>query len=201
MHYLDHKEHAESWLRPRHPFVAVHDTTIAGIALYLAVVSDGWLQPYFVVVVAMFSTSALHHWLPLREWHHRVDRSMTQIMIAGTPLPYTEIIRDSGYVLWLAVLWIWAVVSVTIKLTSGRLIGEGVVPASVYVVTGVLAVAVMLPVDKGSGGWTFLFWSGVGLYLLQFLSYNLRWFDVFPDKFGYRETQHVILLFGSYVMP
>jgi len=194
MRFLQHQEHTDSYLRPRHPFVAVHDIIVSVAAIFLVLVTDGWLQAYFVVVVAMFATSALHHSLSLREWHHRIDRSMIQIMIAGTPMPYTEVILENGYGLWFALLWAWAGLSVIIKLTSGYLIGEGLLPAFVYVVTGALAITVMFSIDMGSNNWTFLFWSGVALYFLQFLSYNLKWFDVFPGKFGYRESQHLILL-------
>ena len=115
-------------------------------------------------------------------------------MIAGTPLPYAEYIFGNGQSWWFAALWFWAVVFVFMKIVSGRLMYQGFWPSVVYVVTGLLAVVVMVPVTLQSLGWTALFWLGVGFYALQLISYNRKWFDFYPERFGYREVQHLILL-------
>lgn len=194
MKFLRYQEGYKLWWRSRHPFVAFHDIVVTISALFLVSISQGWLQLYFFVVTAMFATSGLHHWLPYQSWHHRLDRSMILIMIAGTPLPYTEYILGSGGGWWFLILWLWTLVFMFVKIVFGRLMYQGLLPSSVYAVTGLLAVVVMLPVDLQSFWWFILFWFGVGLYGLQLFSYNQKWFDFYPEHFGYREVQHLILL-------
>lgn len=194
MSILEYQEGVKKSYRPRHPFVAVHDIAIAIGALFFIFATEDWSRLYFVVVLVMFFASALHHWLPYRQWHHRLDRSAIQVMIAGTPLPYVEYIFGNGDSWWFVVLWLWAIVFVVVKIVSGRLMYQGFWPSLVYAVTGLLAVVVMVPVNLDSFWWSSLFWLGVGLYGLQLFSYNRKWFDFYPERFGYREVQHIILL-------
>ncbi len=194
MRALAYQEDVKAWFRPRHPVVAMHDSVVAIGALCLALTAETWLQYYLCIVGLMFGVSALHHWLPYAAWHHRLDRSMIQIMIAGTPLPYVPEIVTAGTVWWLVALWIWALGFLALKLLAGQLMYRGLWPAVVYAVTGLLAVGVMWPVRVDEAGWATLFWLGVVLYALQLVSYNRKWFDVVPRHFGYREVQHLILL-------
>jgi hemolysin III len=194
MNYLKYEESVKKWYRPRHPFVAAHDLVVVVVVTIFSLITSSWQQLYFLVVVAMFAVSSLHHWLPYESWHHRLDRSMIQIMIAGTPLPYTIEIIGNGDFMLLVLLWGSAVLFFIIKIVFGYLTRQGFWSAAVYVVTGLLAVAVMIPVQSKSIFWTVIFWSGVGIYALQLLSYNRKWFDFFPERFGYREVQHLMLL-------
>jgi hemolysin III len=193
MTFLQYEEGSKSNYQPRHPFVALHDVFIAFIAIGLIFVTVDGVRLYFVAVTLMFAVSALHHWLPYQTWHYRLDRSAIQIMIAGTPLPYTEYIVANGNELLLTVLWLWALAFVLVKIFLGRLMYQGFIPSVVYTVTGLLAVMVMLPVSLGSIWWGLIFWLGVALYGLQLFSYNKKWFDFYPERFGYREVQHLIL--------
>jgi hemolysin III len=194
MGFLQHQEGVKSFYQPRHPFVALNDMAIVSSALLLVYVTDDWLRLYFVVVVVMFTASALHHWLSNQNWNYRLDRSAIQVMIAGTPLPYAEYIFANGDAWWLLMLGSWAAVFVVAKALFGKLMYQGFWPSVVYVVTGLLAVVVMVPVSLQSIWWSIIFWLGVGLYVLQLFSYNRKWFDFFPERFGYREVQHLILL-------
>lgn len=194
MRFFRYEEGVKSWLRPRHPFVSLHDIVVVCLASYLVLITERWVRLYFVVVVLMFAVSALHHWLPSRGWHDRLDRSAIQMMIAGTTLPYAEDILANGGGWWLGVLWLWATVLILIKIAFDTLLSKGVWLPRVYVITGVLAVVAMTPVGLQLELWAILFWLGVGLYTLQLISYNKQWFDLHLNAFGYREVQHLILL-------
>lgn len=194
MKCLQYEEGAKPWCRPRHPFVSWHDIGIASFAFVFVYFTENWLRWYFVVVAVMFAISALHHWLPNRGWHYRLDRSAIQVMIAGTTLPYTEYIFANGAGWWFGVLWIWALVFILIKIVFGKLMCQGLWPSVVYAGTGLLAIIVMLQAGLQSQWWLTLFWLGVGLYGLQLFSYNRKWFDFYLGKFGHREVQHLILL-------
>jgi hemolysin III len=194
MRFFEYEEGIKHWCRPRHPFVSLHDITIVCLALFFVYATEDWLRLYFVIVAVMFAISALHHWLPDQRWHCRLDRSAIQIMIAGTTLPYAEYILASGGGWWFGMLWVWATVLMLIKITFGSLMSHGWLPPMVYVVTGLLAVMVMVPVGLQLESWAILFWLGVGFYTIQLIPYNKKWFDFYLEKFGYREVQHLILL-------
>jgi len=193
MRFFQYEEGIKSWRRPRHPFVSLHDIAVVCLALFFVFMTERWVRLYFVVVVVMFTISALHHWLPNSGWHYRLDRSAIQIMIAGTTLPYAEDILASGG-WWFWILWIWAAVFILLKIMFDKLWSESVWLPRVYFITGVLAVFAMAPVGLRWEGWAILFWLGVGLYTLQLFSYNKQWFNFHLDAFGYREVQHLILL-------
>jgi hemolysin III len=194
MSLLQYEEGVKTWHRPRHPLVALQDMVIVSLALCLINLTENWTEWYFIAVAVMFTVSTLHHWLSYQSWHHRLDRSAIQIMIAGTPLPYVEYIFANGDGWMFGFIWIWVAVFISAKIIFGRLMNRGLWPSVVYAATGLLAVTVMAPVELQSSTWGILFWSGVGLYALQLFSYNRKWFDFYPEKFGYREVQHLILL-------
>lgn len=192
---LRYREGEKTWWQPRHPFVAVHDLVLVMMSGALLMFANGvWTQGYFLVTMIMFGVSALHHWLRYQAWHHRLDRAMIHIMVAGTTLPYTELVLVNGGGVWLVVLWGWATVFVIAK-SFGRLISQGVLPAVVYTVTGGVAVVVMLPIHTKFEPlfWLACFWVGVVVYSVQQLTYSCRWFDVYPQRFGFREVQHLLL--------
>ena len=58
---------------------------------------------------------------------------------------------------------------------------------------GVGSITIMTSVSVYVAIWYVLFWAGVALYALQFISFNLKLFDWWPNYFGYREVQHVLL--------
>lgn len=194
MNIIKYTECNKAWYRPRHPVVALHDIGLVGMALALTNITSGYLQTYFFVVAAMFAVSAIHHWLPYHEWPHRLDRAMIQVMIAGTTLPYTQTLVENGGRWLLMVLWVWALTFFSIKLMFGCLMYRGVFPSCVYVVTGILGIVAMSSVGIPSTWWLVAAWLGVTLYALQLFVYNLQWLDFYPERFGYRESQHLILL-------
>ena len=181
--------HKPAW-RPKRPLVAVPDVAVALVALYLASITTGFAQAYFVIATALFVGSALHHWLPDAVWHHRLDRAMIHLMIMATPLPEFEYIIDVGHGPVFLSLWLWGGAWMVAKLGFGQMMYRGGKPTLVYLATYLLCIASLFGVQFILPWWWFwLKWGGAALYAVQAWVYNRE----FLTDYRRRVLQHIIL--------
>lgn len=191
---LSHNEQTTSIFRPRHPIVCYID--IVGVAIVLFFLS--WnksvaVNLYLLSVLVMYFFSILHHWLPHAEWRQKIDHMMIFIVITMTMMPYWTgpLVFEwapLGPIIILGVM----IIGVTIKWFSimpARLSALMYVAAALPGIVDFLWSWYLLPTP-----WNVLWVIGLFLYAAQLLIYTFRWVDLKPSLFGFRETQHCLLL-------
>lgn len=182
-----------SFLGQRNSVVASNDLIMCSAALVCSLFMSGWVLPYLLVVALMFGVSCMHHWLPYAKWHHKLDRSMIYVLIAGTMLPYFEIIFHSGIVFLFLLACISAVFGVMAKLLSIGM-GQGFVSAGMYSSVGLFSLAPFPWVAHELGAvWSAWFLVGVFLYVLQMVIYNVGWPNPYPELESFRWFQRLVL--------
>ncbi|MEV6241510.1 hemolysin III family protein [Lentzea sp. NPDC051838] len=150
---------------------------------------------YGLTVLGLFGVSALYHrvtWKSdrVRTWMKRLDHSMIFVFIAGTYTPFALLAMDpsTGRVV-LAVVWIGAVLGVTLKLAwphAPRWLG---VP--IYIALGWVAVFVLPELLHHAGvAALVLLLVGGALYTVGAVFYATRWPNPWPSVFGYHEFFH-----------
>jgi hemolysin III len=150
---------------------------------------------YGLTVVGLFGVSALYHrvtWKSdrVRTWMKRLDHSMIFVFIAGTYTPFALLAMDAptGRIV-LTVVWIGAVLGVTLKLAwphAPRWLG---VP--IYIALGWVAVFVLPELLHHAGvAALVLLLVGGALYTVGAIFYATRWPNPWPQVFGYHEFFH-----------
>ncbi|WP_045309956.1 PAQR family membrane homeostasis protein TrhA [Lentzea aerocolonigenes] len=150
---------------------------------------------YGLTVLGLFGVSALYHrvtWKSdrVRTWMKRLDHSMIFVFIAGTYTPFALLAMDAstGRVV-LTVVWIGAVLGVTLKLAwphAPRWLG---VP--IYIALGWVAVFVLPELLHHAGvAALVLLLVGGALYTVGAVFYATRWPNPWPSVFGYHEFFH-----------
>ena len=150
---------------------------------------------YGLTVLGLFGVSALYHrvtWKSdrVRTWMKRLDHSMIFVFIAGTYTPFALLAMDPGTGrVVLAVVWIGAVLGVTLKLAwphAPRWLG---VP--IYIALGWVAVFVLPELLHHAGvAALVLLLVGGALYTVGAVFYATRWPNPWPSVFGYHEFFH-----------
>ncbi|MET9629547.1 hemolysin III family protein [Lentzea sp. NPDC006480] len=150
---------------------------------------------YGLTVLGLFGVSALYHrvtWKSerVRTWMKRLDHSMIFVFIAGTYTPFALLAMDAstGRIV-LTVVWIGAVLGVTLKLAwphAPRWLG---VP--IYIALGWVAVFVLPELLHHAGvAALVLLLVGGALYTAGAVFYATRWPNPWPQVFGYHEFFH-----------
>jgi hemolysin III len=168
--------------------IALAASTVSGLAALATSV-------YGLTVVGLFGVSALYHrvtWQSdrVRTWMKRLDHSMIFVFIAGTYTPFALLAMDPGTGrVVLAVVWIGAVLGVTLKLAwphAPRWLG---VP--IYIALGWVAVFVLPELLHHAGvAALVLLLVGGALYTVGAVFYATRWPNPWPQVFGYHEFFH-----------
>ena len=150
---------------------------------------------YGLTVLGLFGVSALYHrvtWKSerVRTWMKRLDHSMIFVFIAGTYTPFALLAMDPGTGrVVLTVVWIGAVLGVTLKLAwphAPRWLG---VP--IYIALGWVAVFVLPELLHHAGvAALVLLLVGGALYTVGAVFYATRWPNPWPSVFGYHEFFH-----------
>ncbi|MEU0880614.1 hemolysin III family protein [Lentzea sp. NPDC005914] len=150
---------------------------------------------YGLTVLGLFGVSALYHrvtWKSerVRTWMKRLDHSMIFVFIAGTYTPFALLAMDPGTGrVVLTVVWIGAVLGVTLKLAwphAPRWLG---VP--IYIALGWVAVFVLPELLHHAGvAALVLLLVGGALYTAGAVFYATRWPNPWPSVFGYHEFFH-----------
>jgi hemolysin III len=150
---------------------------------------------YGLTVLGLFGVSALYHrvtWKSdrVRTWMKRLDHSMIFVFIAGTYTPFALLAMNPGTGrVVLAVVWIGAVLGVTLKLAwphAPRWLG---VP--IYIALGWVAVFVLPELLHHAGvAALVLLLVGGALYTVGAVFYATRWPNPWPQVFGYHEFFH-----------
>lgn len=152
-------------------------------------------------VIAMYSTSALYHWLhvsdEVRKILRRVDHTMIFLLIAGSYTPFCMItLRDSYGPSILATVWSIAILGLLLKLfwlDAPRWFSTGL-----YVGMGWIAMIAIYPLIQrlSTEGLVGLLLGGV-FYTVGALIYALKRPDPFPPHFGFHEIWHLFVLAGT----
>lgn len=176
----------------------------AAVALVLLVLrADGPLavvafSVYGGTMVAMFTTSALHHVAHAEEGlFRRLDMSAIYLFIAGT---YTPLCLLGVPLAWgvpmLVVVWTFALAGVVMRWTLPRT--PRWITASIYLVMGWLSLAGVYPLFLNVGwGPVLLLALGGVLYSVGAVIYARGRPDPWPLYVGYHGLWHVFVLGGA----
>lgn len=176
----------------------------AAVALVLLVLrADGPLavvafSVYGGTMVAMFTTSALHHVAHAEEGlFRRLDMSAIYLFIAGTYTPFCLLgVPLAWGVPMLVVVWTFALAGVVMRWTLPRT--PRWITASIYLVMGWLSLAGVYPLFLNVGwGPVLLLALGGVLYSVGAVIYARGRPDPWPLYVGYHGLWHVFVLGGA----
>lgn len=186
-------------LWPRHPVVCALD--IAGFAAMVGLLAT-YPQPFTVSVLpitiaALYIVSGVFHWLPHNTVRQKVDHCMIAMVIATTYVPLWATLLPLNVALKrFATLGVILCCVLAIKLLRihWRAVGGAafLLLGAYPVLTSVFELQEWLPAAG-----LFCFWAGIVLYALQHAVYASKWPDLLPQRFGFREVQHSILLVAT----
>jgi len=175
------------------------------VVLLRAGAGDPWRLASFAVfgvsLIALYTASAVYHWLRLSEPAtavlRRVDHTMIFVLIAGTytPLCLGPLRGPWGWSLF-GVVWGVAAAGLLMKLfwlQAPRWLSTGV-----YVVMGWLVVVATAPLLRAvpAGGLAWLLAGGL-FYTAGAVVYALKWPGRRARVFGFHELFHLLVLAGS----
>ncbi len=181
----------------------------SGLALlvtFAALRASAWhvvsFSVYGASMVALFTSSALYHLLPLSEKgtriFRRIDHIMIFMLIAGTYTPICLVpLRGAwGWSLF-GVVWSLAVLG-----TLGKLLWMDMprwLSTGIYLMMGWLCVVAVYPVVMSipTGG---LIWLALGglFYSIGAVIYAIKRPDPWPGVFGFHEVWHLFVLAGAF---
>jgi len=183
-------------LRPRHPMVCILD--VAGFVVTLGLLA---VYPQKLVVVVLplamlmqYAISCAYHWLPHNGVWRRLDHLMIAVLITATYVPYwgTMLPAEQALPRFVVVGVILGCVCVAQFFFFKWQILGGILFLALGLY-GNLVSLYELPGWLPPMGFIF-FWAGMSLYLVQFAVYAARKPNPLPERFGYREVQHLILV-------
>lgn len=192
-----HCEDGYVW-RPRHPVVCMLDIVGVVMTLVLVVAYKPSLTSASLplAVTLQYCVSLLHHWAPYTEWRSKLDRGTIFLVIGATYVPYWANLLPPEEAM-VRLPWVAGVGVVGVSLlflgVRGWLIGiYWAAYASAGLVVSFYELQVWLP-----PGVLAIFWVGSVLYGVQQAVFALQYPNPAPELFGYREVQHVLLLFAT----
>jgi predicted membrane channel-forming protein YqfA (hemolysin III family) len=201
LHHLKYDESSnKAAFRPRHPIVCLLDVIgiFSGVFFFCQAESPA-VVVYLTALFLLYTCSALHHWVQHTKWGRTLDHTMIFVFLSTTAIP-----------LWAEYTAGWLVTgTVIVAGTCFKLhtfyVGEESFSkgssAVMYILAAVPQIVFFL-VQWYGDLWSIYNWSwavGSLLYLWQLGIYTKHWFDWMPEVFGYREVQHVVLLFATII--
>jgi len=180
---------------PRHPVVCILDTFGFVISIGFLLFGRLPLLPALLVLIMAFqySVSFLHHWLPYNNLRSKLDRSVIFVLIGATYLAYWGSFLPAHDALE-RLPWVGVAVLVGLLLLYSNM-SEKVVGIFwvAFSSAGMIISSSEFPHWFPSIGLA-AFWVATSLYGLQQLVFSVRFPNLLPELFGYREAQHVLLL-------
>jgi hemolysin III len=174
--------------------------------LALVTVAADWMSRLSAAIYALslsglYGVSASYHRIGWTAKAHarmrKLDHSMIFVLIAGTYTPFSLIVLDGQWAMFLlAAVWIGALFGIVVKLIGiDRMRRLG---GSLYIIIGWLAVlATPQFVPRLPIGVSALILGGGILYTLGAVVLLRRWPDPDPLVFGYHEIWHVMVVAAS----
>lgn len=199
MNALTHQEDGCGW-RPRHPIVCILD--VFGFVAVVGLVA--WYRPTLttstlpIAIAFQYVVSFLHHWMPYTEWRSKLDRSVIFAVIGATYVPYWGGLLPVNEALerlpWVGVATVTGC-ALLFYGASDRVVGVfWALFASAGLMISFYELQVWLPQPALT-----VFWIGSSFYGLQQIVFALKYPNPFPELFGYREVQHVLLLAATMI--
>ena len=153
-------------------------------------------------LIMLYAASTLYHLLPLKEKGinllRQLDHTMIFILIAGTYTPFC-LVTLRGPWGWsiLAVIWGLAVAGIVTKLVWKS--APRSFRVALYLFMGWLALVMIYPLSQAARPGTLL-WLLIGglCYTVGAIFYALKWPNPFPEKFGFHEIWHLLVMGGSF---
>lgn len=153
-------------------------------------------------LIMLYAASTLYHLLPLKEKGinllRQLDHTMIFVLIAGTYTPFC-LVTLRGPWGWsiLAVIWGLAVAGIVTKLVWKS--APRSFRVALYLFMGWLALVMIYPLSQAARPGTLL-WLLIGglCYTVGAIFYALKWPNPFPEKFGFHEIWHLLVMGGSF---
>ncbi len=197
MNALAYLEDTPGW-RPRHPVVCILDTIGFAIALAFLVAYRPSPAAAFLPLTIMlqFVVSFNYHWARFSPWRRLIDQSVIFMLIGATFVPYWGgFLPPDEAVVHLAGVAIGVVIGIGFLLAGTRQLFIGLLYAGSSAAGLVIS---FYELQRWLPFWPWLaFWAGAALYLAQQLVLALQRPDPFPELFGFREVQHVLILLAT----
>lgn len=196
---IAYREVGADFLHPRHTIVCALDLVGLSITLYLLATHP---QKFAVAILpiciaVLYAVSCLYHWLPVHSLRQRLDHLMIAVVIAATYVPFwaTQLPENEakGRFFILGALLLGVCIQKIFFISWHKLGGVLFLMLGAY--GTFLAFSEMkLWIPRPALDY---FWAGVAFYVLQMAIYGFGWLDLFPQRIGHREFQHVVLLFAT----
>ncbi len=197
--------------QPVSGFTHAAGVLLSVIALIVMVTTDiryktGWHVAADIIfgssLIMLYATSTLYHLLPLKEKGinllRQLDHTMIFILIAGTYTPFCLVTLHGPWG-WsmLAVIWGLAVAGIITKLVWKS--APRSFRVALYLFMGWLALVMIYPLSQSARPGTLL-WLLIGglCYTVGAIFYALKWPNPFPEKFGFHEIWHLLVMGGSF---
>jgi channel protein (hemolysin III family) len=192
MHY--NESPTKPWWYPRHPGVTILDSIGCLTTIYWLHKSNHWTTDgYLLTLLALYIVSGLYHHVIDRVWLRKLDHAMIFYIIAITALPYWGHILpftwyDGGPLLIIVICVLGSIIKL-LSFLPRHISGLAYILAAAPMVSYFIVYRDYIPQPQQSM-WLF----GIVLYALQLSAYTFGKPDLYPEKFGYREVQHIVLL-------
>jgi len=197
--------------QPVSGFTHAAGVLLSVVALIVMVTTDiryktGWHVAADIIfgssLIMLYTTSTLYHLLPLKEKGinllRQLDHTMIFILIAGTYTPFCLVTLHGPWG-WsmLAVIWGLAVAGIITKLVWKS--APRSFRVALYLFMGWLALVMIHPLSQSARPGTLL-WLLIGglCYTVGAIFYALKWPNPFPEKFGFHEIWHLLVMGGSF---
>ncbi len=197
--------------QPVSGFTHAAGVLLSVVALIVMITTDlrhktGWHVAADIIfgssLIMLYAASTLYHLLPLKEKGinllRQLDHTMIFILIAGTYTPFC-LVTLRGPWGWsiLAVIWGLAVAGIVTKLAWKS--APRSFRVALYLFMGWLALVMIYPLSQAARPGTLL-WLLIGglCYTVGAIFYALKWPNPFPEKFGFHEIWHLLVMGGSF---
>jgi hemolysin III len=182
---------------------------LLALAGLIALLIVGWSTPakivsllvYGLSLIAMFSASATYHMVRAKDKVllilRKIDHSAIYLLIAGTYTPFCVNAFD-GFWKWgmLSIIWSLAAIGIIIKIfyiKAPRWLNAGI-----YVVMGWLCVGAAGQMLATLPVWVFAWLLAGGvIYTLGAVVYITKFFNFWPDVFGFHEVWHIFVMLAA----
>ncbi len=187
-----------------HFFAAI--VALAGLIVLLVL---GWqslskiisFSIYGISLILLFTASATYHMVKagpnIIGILRKLDHAAIFLLIAGTYTPFC-VVMFTGFWRWglLAIIWSLAIIGIVVKMfimNAPRWLSTGV-----YIMMGWLCIAAIGEIFRvlPTGALVWLITGGV-IYTLGAIVYITKTMNFLPDKFGFHEVWHILVILGA----
>lgn len=200
---LDMKEPVNTWTH----FVTFI-VAIVGL-VYLIILAKGstskvvTMTVYGVSAILLYGASSLYHWLKTAPRTELVLRTLDHIaiylLIAGSYTPVFFYGLD-GVLKWVMLVTVWVLAGIGMVLKVWLVSAPRFVTAAFYLMLGWIALIPFLQlVNNLPVGALILMMAGGVAYTLGAVIYATKWFDFFPNRFGFHEVFHLLVVAGTVI--